>query len=478
MKAGPVRGRGERLSRTPERAGAAEGATSMVGGRRVGVTWLRLWDGSVGRGRSVAGWAVVLSATMVLAALATGLQLLAEQTLEFRSPFSFYYLAVLISALRWGSVASIAAAIESAILCSLFILPEERILFPLDPVDLSELMLFVIVTAAIIWLVRGLRRAMERSARLSEQASRAAELLREEVAERRRAEEALARQRDTLEETVRERTRAVEVWHERVRLSERMAAVGELAAGLAHDLGNLIMPMQLRLRAVAARPLTEETAEDVRALVRCVDYLTSLARGLRLFSRDPDHAEAGEVTHTAAWLRDTAPFFRNVLPREIELAIDVPDDLPDLAVPPHRLTQAVINLIGNARDAIAPPPPPPPPPSSPPSRQPGQPAGDDRRGLVTLRARRAGPDGDTVRLDVIDDGPGMSDEVRQRCLEPYFTTRGERGTGLGLALVQDIAHSAGGGIEIESSPGHGARVSLTLPVARAEVAETVGEEAL
>lgn len=440
------------------------------------MTSVRLWGGGVGRGRSVTGWAVVLSATLALAGLATGLQLLAEQTLEFRSAFSFYYLAVLFTALRFGSAAAIVTAVESAILCSVLVLPEERELFPLDPIDLSELILFTIVAAAIICLVRGLRRAMERSDRLGEQASRAAELLREEVAERRRAEEALARQRDTLEETVRERTRAVEIWHERVRLSERMAAVGELAAGLAHDLGNLIMPMQLRLRALANRPLTEETAEDVRALVRCVDYLTSLARGLRLFSRDPDHAESGEVTHTAAWLRDTAPFFRNVLPLEIELDIDVPDDLPDLGVPPHRLTQAVINLIGNARDAIAAPPSPQPTPTAATVR-PRQPAGDDRRGLVILRARREGPEADTVRLDVIDDGPGMSEEVRRRCLEPYFTTRGERGTGLGLALVQDIAHSAGGGIEIESSPGRGARVSLTIPIARSALAETVGEEA-
>lgn len=405
----------------------------------------------------IAAAASRIIAPIALAVLATFAQILVQRKLAYRSEFSFLYLAVLLSSLWWGRLGGAITLVAAAVLAAVFVLGGSRAIPWDDPVERTELLLFSAVAISIIVLVDRLRRARED----------------------------LAIQRDTLEGAVRDRTRQLEETHERLRVSERMAAVGELAAGLAHDLGNLIMPMQIRLRRLEAyhaaaaasggtgrpegdapdprQPHSSERAgrsaiDDVHVIAQSVDYLASLARGLRLFARDPDRADSGEVTHTVPWVRDTTPFFQNVLPRHIQLKVDVPDDLPDLALPPHRLTQAVINLIGNARDAIG--------------SNPGQVA-------VRASVQPAGPEPPAaemphpaastthIRIEVVDNGPGMTEEIRQRCLEPYFTTRaGAGGTGLGLALVHDVVRSAGGRLEVDSAPGRGARFIMTLPAAQ------------
>ena len=106
---------------------------------------------------------------------------------------------------------------------------------------------------------------------------------------------------------------------------------------------------------------------------------------------------------------------------------------------PHRLTQAVLNLVSNACDAI---------------RAQGLP------GVVQVTASSTA-ERDQVRLSVADSGPGMTEEVMRRCLEPLFTTgMHERSTGLGLSLVDGIVRAAGGRIDIESSPGAGTCVTV------------------
>lgn len=381
--------------------------------------------------RRVSGPACALA----LAAVAAALQLAAEGRLDFRSQFSVFYLAVLASSLRWGIPSGVVATLASAMFAALYVL-EPRGYLPWEAAaETTELLMFLLVAGIMMVLVERLRVARVR-------ADGAAARLREEVAERRRAEEELARQRDHLEEIVRDRTEALEESHRRLRFSERMAAVGSLASGLAHDLGNLILPMQGHLNSLRAHGLAPKAAENAQAIGRCVEYLRSLASGLRLFSKDAAPGRAGEVTQPQAWLRDTAPFFHNLLPKQVALEVDATDDLPAISVAPHRLTQAVVNLIGNAKDALG-----------------------ERQGRVLLRVRDAGDA--MVRLEVIDDGPGMSEEVRQRCLEPFFTTRRRTGTGLGLALVVEIARSAGGDVEVASAPGEGTRITMMLPAAAA-----------
>jgi CheY-like chemotaxis protein len=138
--------------------------------------------------------------------------------------------------------------------------------------------------------------------------------------------------------------------------------------------------------------------------------------------------------------RHTAP------PRGATIALesDLATNLPPVAGLESEIREALINLIFNAVDAM--------------------PAG----GTLTLRTKashRAGDaQPDSVRLEVADTGVGMDDDTRQRCLEPFFTTKGERGTGLGLAMVYGVMRRHGADIEIHSRPGHGTTFVLIFPM--------------
>jgi PAS domain S-box-containing protein len=284
-----------------------------------------------------------------------------------------------------------------------------------------------------------------------------------DIGERKRAAEELARHRDRLAELVGERTAELEKSHQALRLSERMAALGTLSAGLGHDMGNLLLPIRARLDVLQARELPEPVREDLKAISTCAQYLQELSRGLRLFALDPERSDTtGEVTVPADWAREATPFFRTVLGKDVEFECDVPADLPPIGVAPHRLSQGVLNLLNNARDAVA-----------------GGSGGNGAAGRVTLTFRREAVEGSreaAVRVVVTDNGPGMSEEVRRRCMEPFYTTK-TRGisTGLGLSLVHGIVKAAGGSLRIESAPGRGASIAMVLPVASAPPALMIND---
>ncbi len=266
----------------------------------------------------------------------------------------------------------------------------------------------------------------------------------EDIGARKLAELEVQRHREHLEQLVRERTAELEASHERLRLADRLAAIGTLAAGLGHDMGNLLLPMRMRLDALESLNLPSEARDDIQAIRDACEYLKRLSRGLRLFALSPEETRAsGVVTDLAVWWADIAPFLRNALTRGIELHVEIPHDLPRAAISPHMLTQAVYNLVQNAGDAMK-------------SRGAG-------RVSITASARA-----DAVVLEVADDGPGMSDEVLRRCMEPFFTTK-TRGisTGLGLALVRGAVYNAGGSIDITSRAGAGTTFRLSIPLAGA-----------
>lgn len=249
----------------------------------------------------------------------------------------------------------------------------------------------------------------------------------------------LARHRDHLEELVAERTAELRASHQQLRLAERLASVGTLAAGLGHDMNNLLFPVLCRLDALDAAGLDDQAAEEVAQVRQSIEYLQQLSDGLRLMVLDPDDPDASRhTTDLRSWADEVAPLLRAALPRESTLEYDIPDDVPPIAVAPHRLTQAVYNLVVNASEAIS------------------------RGGTITVRAEVQG-EGRLVRVSVTDNGKGMPAEVAGRALEPFFTTKKRHlSTGLGLALVHGVATSAGGSVEIESSPGAGTTVTLNL----------------
>jgi len=128
----------------------------------------------------------------------------------------------------------------------------------------------------------------------------------------------------------------------------------------------------------------------------------------------------------------------------IEVGTDLAADLPAIMGVESEIREALINLILNAVDAVP------------------------NGGVLTVRTKAAngaaGPEHGHVQVEVADTGAGMDEETRRRCLEPFFTTKGERGTGLGLAMVYGVVQRHGGDVEIESTPGQGTAVCLRFPV--------------
>ncbi len=268
-----------------------------------------------------------------------------------------------------------------------------------------------------------------------------------DITDRRRIEAELQVYRKHLEEQVDERTAQLEETHEQLRLADRLAAIGTLAAGLGHDMNNVLFPVRCRLDVLERRLGKEagdkEAAEGLRAVRESVDYLQRLSDGLHLLALDPDVQEptTGD-TNLAEWWEHAGPILRKSVGKHASFRIDIPAVMPHVGVAPHLLTQAVLNLVINARDAVAE------------SPDPGE---------IRLTAKPLA-DGRFIRLTVSDNGCGMTEEVRRRALEPFFTTkRRGLGTGLGLALVHGMVQSAGGTVEIESQPGRGTEVRLILP---------------
>ncbi len=260
--------------------------------------------------------------------------------------------------------------------------------------------------------------------------------------ERKRVEEELHEHREHLETLIARRTSQLDKSHERLRLAERLAAVGTLAAGLGHDLGNTILPMMCRLDALAAQDLPEAAQTEIAAVRHAVDYLRQLSQGLHHFAldRDSEH-RAGGITDLAGWWVQASPLLRTSIPKGITLESDIPEDLPLLGIAPNKLSQMVLNLVSNAAEAIE---------------------GDGHIEVIA----RANDKEDALRISVSDNGRGMTVETRRLAIEPFFTTK-TRGisTGLGLALVHGVAKGAGGSVDIDSEPGKGTTIHVTLPTA-------------
>lgn len=260
------------------------------------------------------------------------------------------------------------------------------------------------------------------------------------------------------------RTEEVERAARAAAVAQRMAAVGTMASGLAHDLKNVLLPLSSRLDSVLdAEGVGGEARTDLAVVVALVDHLRQMALNVELFARDPEQEGSEGVTRLAPWCRRVQRLLENSLDagdrragRWIRLHCDVPEGLPAVAIAPHRLTQSVLNLVHNARDAIL-------------ARREDREEHSGPAGAITLEAR-ATDDGSAVVITLTDDGLGMDDETRRRCTEPFFTTKdrsgaGVGGSGLGLALVRAITVRVGGQLHVESEVGKGTMVTMRLPVA-------------
>lgn len=266
------------------------------------------------------------------------------------------------------------------------------------------------------------------------------------------ADAEIRRSRDHLEELVQERTTELRDSHDRLRQSDRLATIGTMAAGVAHDLNNLLLPLRSHLHVLErTAPDAHEQIEEMRQSVR---FLQQLADSMRLCALDPtDESASAGTTDLGAWWKQVEGLLERALKSRVGggravLTGSVGEEL--VALPPHRLTQAVLNLIVNAGDACA---------TSP-------------RAEVRVEAHR---EAGGVELRVTDTGCGMPPEVLARATDPFFTTK-KRGasSGLGLAMVRSIVESSGGSLGIQTAPGKGTAVILRLPLAESTTTASPG----
>jgi signal transduction histidine kinase len=268
-----------------------------------------------------------------------------------------------------------------------------------------------------------------------------------------------------LEDRVLVRTRELELSNEALRQAqqaliqqERLRALGQMASGIAHDINNAISPIALYTESMLEREttLSPEARGRLVTIQRAIDDVAQTVARMREFyrPREPE-LEQSEVELNplvqqvidltrARW--SDQPQRRGVM---IELKPELAPDLLHVRGADNEIRDALTNLIFNAVDAM--------------------PDGgmiEVRTSMPALPAQIGAPTRQ-VWLEVSDTGTGMDEETRRRCLEPFFTTKGTRGTGLGLAMVYGMAQRHGCALEVDSTPGIGTTVRLVFPVSTA-----------
>jgi PAS domain S-box-containing protein len=239
---------------------------------------------------------------------------------------------------------------------------------------------------------------------------------------------------------------------------ERLKALGQMASGIAHDINNAISPVALYTESLLEREpaLSPRAREYLEIIQRAIDDVGQTVDRMREFyrQREPQLALAPvKVNQLVQQVVDLTRARWHDMPQQrgavIRVSMELEPDLPDVSALDGEIREALVNLVFNAVDAM--------------------PEG----GALTLRTGigradasvRADAEGSpNAYVEVSDTGAGMDDDTRRRCVEPFFTTKGDRGTGLGLAMVYGTMQRHNGSIEVSSTPGAGTRVRLTFPL--------------
>ncbi|HWF09209.1 MAG TPA: response regulator [Bryobacteraceae bacterium] len=269
---------------------------------------------------------------------------------------------------------------------------------------------------------------------VSELRSREIETVRSQAAREAELNEALRKACDDLRQS-----QDAAIQHERLR------ALGQMASGIAHDINNALAPVSLYVATLLEREpglstrardyleITQRAIEDVAHTVgRMRDFYRARGPELVLSPVDVNRIVRQVADLTRARWHDI-PLERGIV---IDLRLDLARNLAHASGIEAEMREALTNLVFNAVDAM--------------------PAG----GTLMLRTSAASEDSGHIEIAVTDTGSGMDEQTRRQCLEPFFTTKGERGTGLGLAMVYGVVRRHSAEIDIESAPGAGTTVRL------------------
>lgn len=238
---------------------------------------------------------------------------------------------------------------------------------------------------------------------------------------------------------------------ERLLHSQRMASIGTLSAGIAHDLNNTLTPIVLSASLLTTKVLDPEIREALETIHSSARRGASVVRQLLMYTRG---IEGDRVTvQVRHLLREMAAMIRGTFPRELVLELNMDADLQPVLGDPTQLHQVFMNLCLNARDAM------------PGGGTLSLTATNVSLGDDEVRAHPPAKRGSHVAVTVRDTGHGIPPEDMDRIFEPFFTTKArERGTGLGLSTAYGIVHSHAGFITVDSAPGAGATFTVYLPV--------------
>ncbi len=232
---------------------------------------------------------------------------------------------------------------------------------------------------------------------------------------------------------------------------ERLKALGQMASGISHDIGNALVPLLAYAELLEEHP-DSKVREWGRQIGMAAEDIMHIVQRLRAFYRPRDPNEVLEPVDLNEIVRQvvdlTKPRWYDMPQREgitIDMSLELDESLPTIGGIAAELREALTNLIFNAVDAIV--------------------AKGETEGTITIRTGQR--DG-FVFLEVTDTGIGMDKETKRRCMEPFFTTKGEKGSGLGLMMVYGTMKRHEGQIEIESEPSKGSTFRLLFPLREAE----------
>jgi two-component system NtrC family sensor kinase len=225
--------------------------------------------------------------------------------------------------------------------------------------------------------------------------------------------------------------------------SEKLSAIGQLIAGVAHELNNpLASVLGFADFLVEGGEVPANMAEPLRVIQQEAQRAASIVKNLLTFARRQER-DRQRIAIGTTLERTTALLRNQLLGLKVEMVLTVDGGLPDVEGNLNQLQQVFVNLVNNAAQAVA---------------------STGRQGTVTVHARRWL---EGVAVDVSDDGPGIPEQLQDKVFEPFFTTKAEgEGTGLGLSICQGIVKEHGGRITLASPPGKGATFTVELPAAR------------
>jgi two-component system nitrogen regulation sensor histidine kinase GlnL len=241
----------------------------------------------------------------------------------------------------------------------------------------------------------------------------------------------------------------VEQLEERERLRDRLAALGEMAAAIAHEVKNPLAGIEVMAGLLKRQLASSEDAQTILGdIIKEAKMANAIVLEVLEFVR-PIRLQVERIA-LAAVVRDAISMAESHVPRgHIEIAVRLPDDLPPIQGDPHQLRQLFTNLLTNAFEAL------------------------NEKGIVVVAAASLPPEEETgqgeahptpmIQVEVADNGPGVPADLLDRIFSPFFTTK-PQGSGLGLAIVRKIVDAHDGRIDVAAKAGMGTRFRITLPV--------------